>query len=157
MCGGDAGVVKLFTTDSDARTMYLLFVKTEDGNKAAIGEFVAAWNRRRSYEVNVVGAGGHTGADTLGELAKVVGVGADPDGLVWTASEVMVFESLVGPSVNDGVGFCAVGAVLERITRGRRIVGVGRNDVRVVPERSALVRHGFSRGGDEIWRSHPRI
>ena len=32
----------------------------------------------------------------MGESAKVVGIGVDPDGLVWTAAEVMVFESLAG-------------------------------------------------------------
>ena len=66
-----------------------------------------------------------------------------------------VFESLAGLGVNDGVGFVAVGAGAKRITRGRRVVGVGRNGVCVVPERSALIRHGFSRGGDEMWRIHP--
>ena len=92
----------------------------------------------------------------MGKSAKVVGVGVDPDGLVWTAAEVMVFESLAGLGVNDGVGFGTVGAGAERITRGRRIVVVGRNNVRVGPERSALVRRGFNRGGDDMWRSHPR-
>ena len=85
----------------------------------------------------------------------VVGVGVDPDGLIWTASEVMVFERLDGLSVNDGVGFGAFGVGAERIMRGSRIFGVGRNDVHVGPERSALVRRRFSRGGDEMWRSHP--
>ena len=91
----------------------------------------------------------------MGELAKVVVVGADPDGLVWTAAEVMSFESLAGPGVNDGVGFDTVGAGAERITRGSRIVGVGHNDVHVGPERSASVRRRFSHGGDKMWRSHP--
>ena len=135
--------------------MESLFVRTEGGDEAAIGDFSAAWNRRRSYEVNGIGAGGHAGANTLGESAKVVGLGADPYGLVWTASEVMVFERLDGLSVNDGVGFGAFGVGAERIMRGSRIFGVGRNDVHVGPERSALVRRRFSRGGDEMWRSHP--
>ena len=105
MRGFDAGVVEIVTTNSDANAMDFLFVWTEGGDKATIGDFVAAWNRQRSYEVNGVGAGGHAGANNLGESAKVVGVGADPDGLVWTAAEVMSFESLAGPGVNDGVGF----------------------------------------------------
>ena len=91
----------------------------------------------------------------MGDSSKVVGVGADPDSLLWTAAEVVVFKSLDGLGVKDGVGFGIVGAGAERKTRGSRIVGVGRNDVRVVPDRSALVRRGFSRGGDEMWRSHP--
>ena len=156
MRGGDAGLVEIITTDSDAHTVDFLFVRTEGGNEAAIGDFAAAWNRRRSYEVNGVGAGGHAGADTLVDSAKVVGVGTDLDSPVWTASEVMVLEILAGLGVYDGVGFGAVGAGAERITRGIRVVGVGRNDVRVGLERSALVRRGFSRGGDEMWWSHPR-
>ena len=155
MRGSDAGVVKLVTTDSDAHAMDFLFVWTEGGNEAAIGDFAAVWNRERIYEVNGVGTGGHAGADTLGESAKVVVVGADPDVLFWNASEVMVFESHAGLSVNGRVGFGAVGAGLERITRGSRIVSVGQNDVRMGPERSASVRHGFSCGGDKMWRSHP--
>ena len=91
----------------------------------------------------------------MGESAKDVGVGVDPDGLVWTAAEVMVSESLAGLGVNDGFGFGAVGAGAERITRGSRIVGVRRNDVFVGPDRSASLRRGFSRGGYEMWRSHP--
>ena len=113
-------------------------------------------DRRRSYEVNGIGAGGHAGANTLGESAKVVGVGANPDDLVCTAAEVVVFESLAGLGVNDGVGFSTVDAGVERITRGSWFVGVGRNNVCVGPEQSALVRRGFSRGGDEMWRRHPR-
>ena len=46
----------------------------------------------------------------MGKLAKVFGIGADQDGLVWTKAEVMVFESLSGTGVNDGVGFGVVGA-----------------------------------------------
>ena len=92
----------------------------------------------------------------MGESAKVVGVGSDTHGLVWTAAEVMVFESLAGLGVNDGVGFGTVGAGAERITRGRRIVVVVRNYVRVGPEWSVSVRRGFSRGGDDMWQSHPR-
>ena len=114
--------------------MEFLFVRTEGGYEASIGDFAAAWNRRRSYEVNGIGAGGHAGANNLGKSAKVVGVGMDPDGLVWTADEVMVFESLAGLGVNDGVGFGAVGAGAERINRGSRIVGVRRNDVCVGAE-----------------------
>ena len=152
---GDAGVVELVTTDSDALKIDFLFVWTEGGNEAAIGDFVGVWNRRCGYEENVVGSSGHAGADALGDSDKVFGVGADPYVLVWTAYEVMVFEILTGLGVNDGVGFGTVGAGAERITRGSRIFGVGRNDVRVGPERSALVQHGFSRGGDSMWRSHP--
>ena len=135
---------------------------TGGGNEASKGDFVTVWNCRRSYEVNVVGAGGHAGADTLGESAKVVGEGVDPDSLVYTVAEVMVFESLSGPGVNDGVGSYAVGTGLNRITRGSRIVGIGRNDVRVgpgvctLPKRSAAVRRWVSRGGDEMWWSHPQ-
>ena len=129
MRGGDAGLVELITTDSDAHAKYFLFVWTEGGDEAAIGEFAVAWNLRRSYEVNGVGSGGHAGADTLGESAKVVGIGADPYCLVWAAAELMIFYSLAGPGVNDGVGFSAVGAEAERITRGSWIVGVGRNVV----------------------------
>ena len=92
----------------------------------------------------------------MGELAKFVGVGANIDGLVLTAAEVVVFDSLAGLSVNDEVGLGAVGAGAERITRGSQVVGVIRNDVCVGPERSVLVRRGFSHGGDEMWRSHPR-
>ena len=147
MRGGDAWVVELVTTNSDAYAMDFLFVRTEGGDEAAIGDFAAAWNSRRSYEVNGVGAGGHAGADTLGESSNVV---------VWTAAEVMVFESLAGLGVNVGVGFGAVGAGAERITRGSRILGIRRNDVCVGTERSALVRHRFSRGKDEMWRSQPQ-
>ena len=68
----------------------------------------------------------------------------------------MVFESLAGLGVNDRVGFGAVGAGAEQITRSIRIIGVGRNDVHVGTERSASVRRGFSRSGDGIWRVHPR-
>ena len=50
----------------------------------------------------------------MGESAKVVGLGADPYGLVWTAAKLMVFESMVGLGVNDVVGFGAVGAGAER-------------------------------------------
>ena len=131
-------------------------MRTEVGDEAAIGDFAAAWNRQRIYEVNGVGTGGHVGSDTLGESAKFIGVGADPDGFVWTAAEVVVFENLAGLGVNDGVGFSTASAGAERITRVSWIVGVGRNDVHVGLERSASVRHGFSRGGDEMWRSHPR-
>ena len=123
MSGVDSRVVELVATDSDAYAMEFLFLRTEGGNE------VSAWNRIRSYKVNGFGAGGHAGADTLGESAKVVGVGANPDGLVWTAAEVVVFESLAGLGVNDGVGFGVVGAGAERITRGSRVFGVGRNDV----------------------------
>ena len=132
MRGGDSGVVELFTTDNDAYTMDFLFLRTEGGDEAAIGDF-------GDYKVNGVGAGGHAGANTLGESAKVVGVGADTDGLVWTAAGVMVFKSLSGLGVNGGVGFGAVGAGADQITKDSRIVGVGRNDVRVGPERSVSV------------------
>ena len=155
MCGGDARVVELVATDSDAYAMDFLSVKTEGGNEAAIDDFATAWNRRRIYEVNGFGAGGNVVADTLGELSKVVGVGANPDSLVWAPAEVVVFKILAGIGVNDGIGFGAVGAGLERIIRGIRFVGVGRNDMRVGPERSTLVRRGFRRGGDEMWWSHP--
>ena len=155
MSDSDSRLVKLVTTDSDAHAMDFLFVRTEGGDEASIGDFAAAWNRRRSYEVNGIGAGGHAGANNLVKSAKVVGVGVDPDGLVWTAAEVMLFESLAGLGVNDGVSFGAVGTGAERITRGSRIVGVGRNDVRVVPERSASVRRRFIRSGDKMWKSHP--
>ena len=84
MRDSDAGAVELVTTNSDVHAMDFLFVMREGGDKAAIGDFAATWNRRRSYEVNGVGAGGDVGSDTLGELAKVVGVGADQDVLVWT-------------------------------------------------------------------------
>ena len=156
MRGGDAEVVEIVTTNSDANTMDLLFVWTEGGNEADIGDFAAAWDRRQRYEVNGVGASGNAGADTLGDSSKVVSVGADPDGLVWTADEVMVFEILAGPSVNDGVGFGAVGAGADWITRGSQIVGVGWNDVRVGTERSESVRREFSRGRDEMWRRNPQ-
>ena len=49
MLGGDAGLVDLVTTDSDAHAMEFLFVRTEGGNEAAMGDFAAAWNRRWSY------------------------------------------------------------------------------------------------------------
>ena len=90
----------------------------------------------------------------MAELAKVVGIDAGPDGLFWTAAEVMVFESLAGLGVIDGVGFDTVGAGAERITRGSQIVGFRRNDVRVGLERGASVRCGFSQCGYEVWRSH---
>ena len=67
MRGVDAGVVKFVTIDSDAHTMDFLFVWTEGGDEADIGEFAAACDRQRIYEVNAVGAGGYAGADTLGE------------------------------------------------------------------------------------------
>ena len=70
MCGSDAVVVELVAIDSDAYTMDFLFVRTEGGNEAAICDFVAAWNCRWSYEVNGVGASGHAGADTLGQLIQ---------------------------------------------------------------------------------------
>ena len=101
MCGGDAGVVKLVATNSDAYVVDFFFVRKEGGDKAAIDDFASAWNCQQSYKINGVGAGGHAGANTLGELAKVVGVGADPDGLILNADEVVVFDSLVGFSVND--------------------------------------------------------
>ena len=156
MRGGDAGLVEIFATNSDAYAMDFLFVRTESGDEPAIGDFADKWNRRRIYKVNGVGSGGHAGGNTLGESAKVVGVGANPDGLVWIAAEVVVFESLADIGVNDRVDFGAVGAEAERITRGIRDVGIGWNDVCVGLERSASVRRGFSRGGDEIWWSHPR-
>ena len=156
MRGDDARLVELVATDSDAYVMNVLFVRTEGGNKAVIGDFAAACNRRRSHKVNGVGAGGHTGADTSGKSAKVVGVGANPDSLVWTAAEVVVFESLAGIGINDGVVFAAVGAGAERITSSNQVVGVVQNDVCMGPERSALVRRGFSRGGDKMWRIRPR-
>ena len=130
-------------------------MRTEGGDEAAIDDFASAWNCQQSYKINGVGAGGHAGANTLGDSAKVVGVGANPDGLVWNASGVVVFESLAGLGVNDRVGFGAVGAIAERIMRGIRVLGVGRNDVFVGLERSALVRRRFIRGGDKMWRSHP--
>ena len=156
MRGGDAGVVEVVATDSDAYAMDFFFVRTEGGDEAAIGDFAAEWNRQRSYKVNDVGAGWHADADTLVKSAKVVGVGANPDGLVWAAAEVVVFESLAGLGVNDRVGFSAFCAGAEMITRGIRVVGVRRNDVCVVPERSASVQHRFSRDGDEMWWRHPR-
>ena len=156
MRGGETGLVELVATNSDAYAMDFLFVRTEDGNEAAIGEFLATWNRRRSYKVNGVGACGHAGANTLGKSAKVVGVDANTDELFWTVAEVVVFESLAGLGVNYEVGFGAIGAGSERITWGSRVIGVGRNDVCVGPERSASVRRGFSRGGDEMRRIHPQ-
>ena len=51
MGGGDSGVVKLVATDSEAHAMEFLFVRTEGRNKAAIGDFAASWNHRRSYKV----------------------------------------------------------------------------------------------------------
>ena len=109
MRGGDSEVVEIVSTESDAYAMEFLSVRTEDGDKAAIGDFTAAWNRRRSYEVNGVGASGLAGADTFGESAKIFGVGTNPNGLVWTAAEVVVFESLAGIGINDGVVFGTVG------------------------------------------------
>ena len=69
----------------------------------------------------------------MGKSAKVVGIGADLDGLVWTADEVMIFKILDGLGVNDGVGFGAVGAGAERIKRSIWIVGVRRNELHVGP------------------------
>ena len=103
MRGGEAKVVELVATKSDAYTMDFLFVRTKGGDEAAIGDFAIACNWRQSYEVNGVGAGGHAGANTLGDSAKVVGVGANPDGLVWTADDLVVFKILAGFGVNDGV------------------------------------------------------
>ena len=40
---GDAGVFDLIATDSDAYAMDLLFVRTEGGDEAAIGDFAAIW------------------------------------------------------------------------------------------------------------------
>ena len=136
--------------------MNFLFVRMEGGNNSAIGDFAAACNCRRSYKLNGVGAGGHAGVDTLGKPAKVVGVGVNPCGLVWTTAEVVVLESLPGLGVNDGVGFDGVDVGAERIMRGSWVVGVGRNDVCVVLERIPSVQCGFSRGRSEMWRSHPR-
>ena len=67
---------------------------------------------------------------------------------------MVVLESLAVLGFNNRVGFGAVGAGAEQITRGIRVVGVRRNDMSVGPERSELVRRGFSRGGDEMWQSH---
>ena len=78
----------------------------------------------------------------MGESAKDVVVGANPDGLVWTAAEVVVFESLFGLGVNDRVGFGVAGAGAERITRGSRVVGVGWNDVCMVLDWSGVHRFG---------------
>ena len=74
MSGGDAGVVKLVATNSDAYVMDFCFVRTEGGNEAAIGDFASAWNLQQSYKVNNVGASEHAGADTLGKASKVLGV-----------------------------------------------------------------------------------
>ena len=131
-------------------------MKIEGGDEAAIGEFAAPWNRQQSYEVNGVGAGGNVGANNLGNSAKVVGVGANPDGFVWIAAEVLVFEILAGIGVNGGVGFGAVGTVAERITMGSQSVCVGQNDMLVGTERSALVWRSLSRGWDAMWRNHPQ-
>ena len=89
-------------------------------------------------------------------MAKVIGVDADPYVFVWNAAEVAVFEILAGISVNAGVGFGQVGAGEESITRGSRVIGVGLNDVHVGPERNASEWCGFSRGGDDLWHSHPQ-
>ena len=70
MRGGDARVFELVTTDSDVHAMDFLFVRTEGGDKAAIYDFAAAWNRQWSYKVNGVDAGGHAGANTLGERPR---------------------------------------------------------------------------------------
>ena len=48
MHGGDAGLVKIFTTNSDAYAMDFFFVRTEGGDEADKGDFTAAWNRRKS-------------------------------------------------------------------------------------------------------------
>ena len=72
----------------------------------------------------------------MGKSAKVIGVGANPDSRVWTPAEVVVFESLAGLGVSDGVGFGAVGAGADRITS---------------------VQSRFSHGVDEMWRIHPQI
>ena len=156
MRGSDARVVKLVTTNSDKHAIESLFMRTEGGVEAAIGEFASAWNRRWSYKVNGVGADGHAGARILGESAKVVGVGENLDGLVWTAAEVVVFDSLAGLSVNDEVGLGAVGAGAERIIRGSQMVRVGRNGVHVGPEWIVSVQRWVSRIGDEMWWSHPQ-
>ena len=47
MRGGDARVVDHVTTNSDSLAMDFLFVRTEGGDEAAIGDFAAAWNRQR--------------------------------------------------------------------------------------------------------------
>ena len=70
MRGSDAEEVKLVTTNSDVNTIDFLFVRTEGGDKAAIYDFAAAWNRQWSYKVNGVDAGGHAGANTLGERPR---------------------------------------------------------------------------------------
>ena len=44
MSGGDAGVVKLVATNSDAYVMDFCFVRKEGGNEVAIGDFASAWN-----------------------------------------------------------------------------------------------------------------
>ena len=49
MRGGDAKVVELVATKSDAYTMDFLFVRTEGGDEAAIGDFAIACNWRQSY------------------------------------------------------------------------------------------------------------
>ena len=91
----------------------------------------------------------------MGNSAKFVGVGANPDGLVWSAAEIVVFEILASLGVNDVVGISAVGAGAEQITRGSQVVGVRWNDMCVGPDWK-LVRRGFGRGGGEMWQRHPR-
>ena len=62
---------------------------------------------------------------------------------------------MAGVGINDGVVFGLVGAGVKQISRISRVVGVGQNDVYVGPELSAWVQGRFSRGGDEMWQSHP--
>ena len=69
MGGGGAQEIKAVAAHSDADTVEFVLGGSNGGNHAGVGDFAVIWNGRFGNKEDVVGAGGHAGANALDEAS----------------------------------------------------------------------------------------
>jgi hypothetical protein len=102
--GGQAGEIQFVALHCEADAVCFGLGRSNGRNEASIGDLSAGGDGLSFNEDNIVGTGGHLGADALGKAAEIVCQGHDPDCFVRTGSERVVFEGLAGVFINNSVG-----------------------------------------------------
>ena len=69
MGGGGAQEIEAVSAHSDADTVYFGLGGSNGGNHSGVGDFAVVENGRFVNKEDGVGAGGHAGADALGEAS----------------------------------------------------------------------------------------
>ena len=69
MCGGGAWEIEAVSAHSDADTVYFGLGGPNGGDHSGVGDFAVMENGRFGNKEDGVGAGGHAGADALGEAS----------------------------------------------------------------------------------------